>query len=353
MTYTQLIKTFWSLLAKSMNTFKHSTPRAVQVAFLFPDQSWSSTATSPAEILHGMSMNVQDFQNSQFKGFETIFLRSTEHEVRGFSGISIETRCIAEPDLQEKQFDVVIIPSVWDLSLENLRESTLAFDWLRLQHASGAIVAGVVTGVFYLAEAGLLDERSATIHWASVNIFKQRYPQVKVTPQLQLVEADRVITTSSTPATFDLALMIVQRFFGDRAAEYAAHYFRIRDKDAPLPAFMEPSCNDTLVDAARDSMRVRYAESLSLDDLATLFNVTSRTLTRRFVNATGISPIQYLNKQRLNVARNLLQSTDLQIQQIAEQSGFGSATVFCRHFKKAFSQTPREFRDTLPTAKLS
>ncbi|MCG8669797.1 MAG: helix-turn-helix domain-containing protein [Pseudomonadales bacterium] len=325
------------------------TQRAIKIAFLIPDQSWCGTVISPAEIFYGMALNPNTFQNSEYRGFETTFLRTTRRKVKGFSGFPLETTYFADTSIGNETYDAVIIPSVWDLSMDNLTQSHAALEWLREQHNAGAIVAGLVTGVFYLAEAGLLDEREATIHWASVNIFKQRYPKIKVTPQLQMIEADNIITTSSTPATFDVSIMLIQRFLGDRSAEYAAHYFRIRDKDAPLPEFLEPSSNDSLVDAARDTIRLNYTDEITLENLAKEFNVTPRTLSRRFLSATGTSPIQYLIKQRLNVARNLLQSTDLQIQQIAEQSGFGSATVFCRNFKKEYSQTPREFRDTLPS----
>lgn len=325
--------------------------RSVQIAYLIPDQFWSSTVTSAVEVFHGMELNSKAFQNSEYRGFDIHFLRCTEREVSGFTGLSIPTQHFTEKAVSNVHFDVIIVPSVWDLSVENLKEAQPALEWLNTQHQQGSIVAGIVTGVFYLAEAGLLDNREATIHWASINIFKQRYPKIKVTPQLQMIESNRVITTSSTPATFDLALLILQRFFGDRSAEFASHYFTIKDKETPLPSFLEPSCNDALVDAARDKIRMSYSEEISLEELASLFNVTPRTLSRRFVSATGVSPIHYLTRHRLNVARNLLQSTDLQIQQIAEQSGFGSATVFCRNFKKEYSQTPREFRASLPSSK--
>lgn len=325
--------------------------RAVEIAYLIPDQFWSSTVTSAAEVFHGMELSSEAFQSNEFRGFEITFLRSTHKKPKGFSGLTLDTQYFANKSVADKKFDAVIIPSVWDLSADKLKESNNALVWLQQQHTQGSIIVGLVTGVFFLAEAGLLDEREATIHWASVNIFKQRYPKIKVTSQLQMIESDRVISTSSTPATFDVALLLIQRFLGDRAAEYASHYFTIRDKDAPLPEFLQPSCNDTLVDAARDRIRLSYAQGFSLEQLASEFNVSARTLSRRFVNATGAGPIHYLTKQRLNIARNLLQSTDLQIQQISDQSGFGSATVFCRNFRKEFSQSPREFRGTLPSTR--
>lgn len=327
-----------------------STQRAVEIAYLIPDQFWSSTISSTVEVFHGMTLSPKLFQSSEFCGFKMTFLRCTRSKVTGFSGLRFDTQYFASTATQQR-FDVVIVPSVWGLSMESLERSKPALAWLSGQHAQGSLVVGLVTGVFFLAEAGILSGREATIHWASENIFRQRYPKVKVSPKIQMVESDNIITTSTTPATFDALLLLIQRFLGDRSAEFASHYFTIRDKDAPLPLFLEPSCNDKLVDAARDKIRLGLAQELSLTDLARQFNVTPRTLSRRFVSATGMTPIHYLGKHRLNTARRLLQSTDLQIQQIAEQAGFASATVFCRNFKQAFAQTPREFRQSLPNTR--
>lgn len=327
-----------------------SKQRAVEVAYLIPDQFWSSTISSTVEVFHGMTLTPKLFQSSAFRGFKVTFFRCTRAKVTGFSGLRFDTQYFASAAAKQR-FDVVIVPSVWDLSMDNLERAEPALAWLSDQYAQGCLVVGLVTGVFYLAEAGILNGREATIHWASENIFRQRYPKVKVSPKIQMVESDNIITTSTTPATFDALLLMIQRFLGDRSAEFASHYFTIRDKDAPLPAFLEPSCNDKLVDAARDKIRLNFAQTLSLADFAKHFNVTPRTLSRRFVSATGITLIHYLNKHRLNIARHLLQSTDLQIQQIAEQAGFASSTVFCRNFKQAFALTPREYRQSLPNTK--
>lgn len=325
--------------------------RSVEVAYLIPDQFWSSTISSTVEVFHGMTLTPKLFQSSEFRGFKATFLRCSRARVTGFSGLRFDTQYFASATLQQQRFDVVIVPSVWGLSMEGLDHARPALAWLSAQHAQGCLVVGLVTGVFYLAESGILDGREATIHWASENIFRQRYPEVRVSPKIQMLESDNIITTATTSATFDALLLIIQRFLGDRSAEFASHYFTIRDKDAPLPVFLEPSCNDKLVDAARDKIRLSFAQDLSLEDLAKQFNVTPRTLSRRFVSATGMTPIHYLSKHRLNIARRLLQSTDLQIQQIAEQAGFASSTVFCRNFKQTFAQTPREYRQSLPNTK--
>ena len=328
---------------------ENAEPRAIEVAFLIPDQFWSSTVSSMVEVFHGIGLNHRLFQSSAFQGFSMTFLRCTPQSVTGFSGLRFDTEYFAE--VGERQFDVVVVPSVWGISTESLERVRPALAWLGQQHERGSIVVGLVTGVFYLAEAGLLDGRESTIHWASENIFRQRYPQVRVSPKIQMIEADRIISTSTTPATSDATLLLIQRFLGDRLAEFASHYFTIRHRDSPLPVFLEPSCNDNLVDAARDTIRLNFTDDLSLEGLARQFNVTPRTLSRRFLKAAGMNPIQYLLQHRLNVAKRLLQSTDLQVQQIAERSGFGSSTVFSRNFRSAFGQTPRQYRQSLPSAK--
>jgi len=328
----------------------HNPQRAVEIAYLIPDQFWSSTISSTVEVFHGMTLSPRLFQSNEFRGFNTTFLRCTRARVTGFSGLRFDTEYFASTAGQQR-FDVLIVPSVWGLSLDSLERARPALAWLKAQHAQGCVVVELVTGVLFLAEAGILDGREATIHWASANLFRQRYPEVKVSPKIQMVESDNIITTSTTPATFEALLLVIQRFLGDRSAEFASHYFTIRDKDATLPAFLEPSCNDRLVDAARDCIRLNFARELSLAELARQFNVTPRTLVRRFLSATGLTPMQYLGKHRLEIARRLLQSTDLQIQQVAEQAGFASATVFGRCFKRAFAQTPRAYRQSLPTTR--
>ncbi len=325
--------------------------RAIEIAYLIPDQFWISTISGAVEVFHGMQLNSRVFQSSSFRGFEVTFLRCTREKVTGFSGLRFDTQYFDTQSVADKAFDVVIVPSVWELSMDSLERARPALSWLKRQYESGSVVVGLVTGVFYLAEAGILHGREATMHWASMNTFCQRYPEVKVSPKIQMVESERIITTSTTPATFDVILLLIQRFLGDRSAELASHYFTIRDKNAPLPGFLEPSCNDALVDAARDVIKMNFAQELSLEHLATQLSVTARTLSRRFVSSTGMTPIAYLNKHRLNFARQLLQSTNLQIQQIAEQSGFASSTVFSRNFKKAFAQTPGQYRASISGSK--
>ncbi|EAT13069.1 helix-turn-helix domain-containing protein [Bermanella marisrubri] len=316
--------------------------RPIEIAFLIPDQFWSSTITSFAEVFHGMQLNAKLFQNNEFKGINSTFLRCTDEPVNGFSGLNVGTeRFDAYPGTH---FDVIIVPSVWDLSVKKLELVHDALLWLRQQHDAGCRVIGLVTGVFFLAEAGILDGKQASVHWASKNTFKQRFPKVQISDKSDITQSGHIITTSTTPAIFDVILLIIQHFLGDRSADMASLYFTFRDRDEPVPFFIEPDTKDTVVEAAREYIRMNYTRPIKLQELAQQLNVTQRTLTRRFNAALGETPIAYLLSYRLKIAKNLLKSTDYQVQQIAEQTGHASATVFCRNFKSMFGCSPKEYR---------
>ena len=145
-------------------------------------------------------------------------------------------------------------------------------------------------------------------------------------------------------ATQDMAILLVQRFLGEEAAHYAATFFGLRDESRPLPEFLEPTSSDPLVDAVRDRLKMEYRGEVTLRELADAYNVSPRTLSRRFQLATGLGPMQYLLRHRLHVAARLLGSTTLGVEQVALQSGFQSATVFGRNFRREYGVPPREYR---------
>ncbi len=316
----------------------------VHLAYLIPEQFWMSTVTSAAEVFHAMALQPGAYRSRGASRIEAHFLRTNPEPPHGFSGLQLETRYFDEPALRQQRFDVVMVPSVWNLSPANLERSSPALDWLRQQHAAGAVIVGLVTGAFFLAEAGLLDGCVATTHWASASHFRQRYPAVQLNEKLQITEADGIYCTSHSMATQDMAILLVQRFLGEEAAHYAATFFGLRDETRPLPEFLEPTTSDALVDAVRDRLKMNYRDSFSLRDLATQYNVSPRTLSRRFQAATGLGPMQYLLRHRLHVATRLLGSTTLAVEQVALQSGFQSATVFGRNFRREYGVSPRDYR---------
>lgn len=221
---------------------------------------------------------------------------------------------------------------------------------LRVAYANGARIASICTGAFMLAEAGLLDGRRATTHWAHAAALAEAFPQVDVDPNVLYVEDGRIFTSAGTASGIDLCLHLVRLDFGTDVANAIARRMVVpphRDGgqaqyvDAPLPR----SDGDTL-GPLLDWVLAHLDEPLSLDDLADRAHTSTRTLVRRFQAATGTTPMQWVLAQRVRRAQHLLESTDEPIERIAALAGFGTAANLRQHFTRLVGVAPMAYRRT-------
>jgi transcriptional regulator GlxA family with amidase domain len=223
---------------------------------------------------------------------------------------------------------------------------------LRAAHARGARMVSFCTGAFALAEAGLLDGRPATTHWAHADEFRARYPKVQLDPSVLYVDDGDVLTSAGSAASIDLAVHIVQR---DHGAEVATRL--ARDLVVPphrrggqaqfiqTPVGPPEECADGLGDAL-EWAAAHLDEELSVAQLAEVALMSPRHFARRFRAATGTTPHQWILTQRLGLARARLETTDLSVEQVAIQSGFGSAAALRLHFQRSLGTSPTAYRRT-------
>jgi transcriptional regulator GlxA family with amidase domain len=242
--------------------------------------------------------------------------------------------------------DTVIVPAAG----EDPAAHPELLEALRTAYARGARIASICTGAFMLAEAGLLDGRRATTHWAHAEEFARRYPAVDLDPNVLYVEDGRLYTSAGTAAGIDLGLYLVRCDLGSDVANAVARRMVVpphRDGgqaqfvDAPLPA-----CEADNLAPVLDWALSHLDEPLTLSDLAGAAHVSVRTLVRRFQAATGTTPLQWLLQQRVRRARHLLESTDEPIERIASLAGFGSAPNFRAHFTRVVGVPPVSYRRT-------
>lgn len=221
-------------------------------------------------------------------------------------------------------------------------------DALRSAAASGARIASICTGAFVLAAAGLLENRRATTFWVKSDVFRDRYPNVQLEPDVLFVEDGPVLTSAGLAAGIDLCLHIVRSDHGAAVANQAARMAVVAPVRpggqaqfirAPLP----PETGTSLA-TTREWAAQRLADPLTLTDLARHARNSVRTLTRRFQAETGLSPLQWLLHQRLDLARELLEVTDLPIDVVATRSGLGSADSMRRHLVRRVGLTPTAYR---------
>jgi len=225
-------------------------------------------------------------------------------------------------------------------------------DALRAAHARGARMVSYCTGAFALAEAGLLDGRPATTHWAHADVFRARYPQVDLDPSVLYVDDGDVLTSAGSAASIDLSVHIVQRDFGADVATRLARDLVVsphrRGGQAQFiqsPVGPPEECSDGLGEAL-EWATAHLDEELSVAMLAEVALMSPRHFARRFRETTGTTPHQWILTQRVGTARRLLETTDASVEQVAAQSGFGSAAALRLQFRRSLGTSPTAYRRT-------
>lgn len=241
--------------------------------------------------------------------------------------------------------DLVIVPALWRNPLSHLRRHRALLSWLRELAESQALLCAVGTGSFLLAEAGLLDGRPATTHWFYFDQFEQRYPAVQLKRQHLITGDANLYCAGSVNSVADLTIHFIERFYGEDLAHYVEAQFspEIRRPFA-IHAFSADVHGDELIQEAQAWLQHNHADDVSMPALAQHLDISLRTLNRRFKQATGTTPVRYLQQQRLRSARDLLRATDLGIADVALACGFGDSDHFCRLFRSETQMTPRDYR---------
>ncbi|MDQ0378616.1 GlxA family transcriptional regulator [Amycolatopsis thermophila] len=214
----------------------------------------------------------------------------------------------------------------------------------------GTRVASICSGAFVLAAAGLLDGRPATTHWQSADDLQTLYPRVRVDPNVLYTESGHVLTSAGVASGIDLCLHMIRRDHGAAVANEVArgtivapHREGGQAQYIPRPV-PQPTVSST--GAARAWAQENLHRPLTLRQLAARESMSVRTFTRRFREEVGISPGQWLTQQRIERARQLLEETDLPIDRVAEDAGFGSAGSLRQHLQAALGVSPSGYRYT-------
>ena len=241
--------------------------------------------------------------------------------------------------------DTVVVPALASFDAEVPDELV---DALQKAFRRGARIASVCTGAFALAAAGLLDGRRATTHWMHAAALAERFPAVHVDPHVLYEVDDRVATSAGTAAGIDLCLELVRRDHGTAIAAEVARRLVVpphrQGGQAQYVSTPLPAIPDSALAPVLDWARSRLDQQLTLRLLARQADTTTRTLTRRFTAELGLPPLQWLTAERVRRARQLLEDTGLSIEQVARQSGLGTAANLRLHFLRQTGTTPTAYR---------
>lgn len=223
--------------------------------------------------------------------------------------------------------------------------------WLKAMHEQGSVLCSACSGVFVLAETGLLDRRDATIHWTYAAGFARLFPDVRLDPERVLVEAGdkgQFLMSGASTSWHDLVLYLIARHAGATTAQAIARFFAMQwhnDGLAPYVVFNPPmDHDDSTVKAAQNWLATHFSVATPVDDMVRRSALPERSFKRRFTRATGLAPISYVQQLRIEDAKRRLERTDDPIDEIAWKVGYEDPAFFRRLFKRVTGITPGTYR---------
>jgi AraC family transcriptional activator FtrA len=249
----------------------------------------------------------------------------------------------------------IIVPG-W-LDLEDMPPAAL-LEALRRAHRRGVRIASICSGVFILAAAGLLDGRRVTTHWAQTEQLSSVYPSVRVDPNVLYVDDGNIMSSAGRAAGLDLCLHIVRRDHGVEVANRVAQRLvipphREGGQAQYIPQPVRQADGEDEFASLFTWARRHLDHDLTIARLASRARMSRRTFIRRFEDATGMSPGEWVVQARLSRARELLEASQISIESVATATGFGSADALRHHFRMQLGTSPTRYRATFQSSRHS
>ena len=318
-----------------------------RVAILLSDNMLATSATLPIEIL----LTAEGAARGQSRAVQAIDIQTVSingEPVSTSSGFELSPSAALE-DIGE--CDLIHIAGLWRNPRPIINSHREYLPWLQNQHLVGSTISAVGTGSCYLAEAGLLDGKAATTHWHYFDQFQRDYPKVDLKRQYFITRADNLYCAASVNSLAELMVNLVFRWYGKTVANLVQRNFfhEIRHSFEPANYYTEEARQHPDEDILQVQiwMQDNFSKGITIAALASQFGMSLRTLNRRFKNALGKAPLDYLQALRLNNTRDLLQTTNLTLAEITSRCGYQDVAHLTKLFRRHFNTTPGVYRDTV------
>ncbi len=321
--------------------------KPLEVVILGFDGALSSVLTGALDLFSFTGVSWQRFSDLEVQPKFKVKIASVGGvDIKCSNRLILQAHCDIN-DIQE--CDLLLIPTIGD-SIDKVlkRNSDLIPHLIRLADTN-ADIASNCSGAFFLAEAGLLDNKIATTHWGYANKFKTDYPLVELQENQFVTQSGNIFCAAGGSAFYDLALLLIERYCGREMSTQVAKTQIIDSKRGSQNSYTNVTLHkphsDVLVKQVQEFIENNFEQSIQVSDLATMVNVTSRTLNRRFQSCVAMRPIEYIQAVRIEQAKRLLESGKVSIKSLAYQVGYNDISSFTRLFKRATELTPKEYQD--------
>ncbi|MGE6240677.1 GlxA family transcriptional regulator [Ectopseudomonas guguanensis] len=321
----------------------HQSGALRRVSILATDGVFASTLMQAKDFFHmaGIRYARQQGLGDQ-PPFEIRLVSPDGQPVNSFSNVRVPV------DGGLEACDVIILPAFWDDFDALSRRYPQVLDWLRRQHTSGTAICGEASGVFWMAEAGLLDGKEATTYWRFFREFAERFPKVLLNQDKHLSDADNLYCAGGVTSACDLYIYLIERYCGAGVAQGVARDILYEVQRSYTPGRIgfggQKLHQDVTVLQIQHWLEEHYADKFRFEDVAREHGMSIRNFMRRFQGATGDKPLHYLQRLRIETAKSLLSSTRKSIKTISYEVGYDDASFFARLFRQHTELSPNQYR---------
>ncbi len=310
------------------------------------DQSYATTIVSLMDIFYRAEQNVLESRQPSAPAKMSVRLVSIDGKpILCKNNMLLNVYGSIE---EIREADIIIITSIHKIDT-NWSEYRFLVDWLKERYQRGSALASVCTGAFLLAETGLLDGKDATTHWIASDHFRERYPKIRLKAEKLIVNHGDLYCSGGVGSSVDLAYYLVEKYLGHslaaRTAKFFIHDFRRRSQHAYEIFNKKTDHTDMQILRTQKWINDHLTDSPNMGQLLKVACLSQRTFERRFKKATGDSPLAYLQRLRVETAKQQLETTNLTFDEISYQMGYKNSGSFRKIFVKWVDLLPSEYRE--------
>lgn len=244
--------------------------------------------------------------------------------------------------------DLIIVPSLNHNYEKTVQENKSLVEWIAKHYKEGAEIASICTGAFLLASSGLLDGKSCSTHWSAAEDFRERFPEVDLQPDQLITDENGIYTNGGAYSFLNLILYLVEKYYDRQTAIYCSKVFQIdmdRKSQAGFIIFKgQKQHGDSMVKKAQDYIENHLAEKISVEYLSSKLAVGRRNFDRRFIKATGNTPIEYVQRVKIESAKKALENSRKTVHEVMYEVGYSDVKAFREVFKKITGISPLEYK---------
>ncbi len=286
------------------------------------------------------------WQNSHKDPVFRIQLAGITKRVRFYDGLFTVSPHV---DIAEiRRTDLIVIPSLNHNYGTSVKRNSAMIKWINAMYNKGAEVASICTGAFLLASSGLLDGRSCSTHWSAADELRLKFPEIDIKMDKVITDEHGIYTNGGAFSFLNLIIYLVEKFYDRATAIYCAKVFQIEmDRKSQLSFVIfkgQKQHPDELVRKAQEYIEGHPHERISIEDLSSRLSVGRRNFDRRFVKATGDTPLEYSQRVKIESAKRAFENSGKTVTEVMYEVGYSDAKAFREVFRKITGLSPMEYR---------